>query len=138
MPANIQFQKDDNFTTVYYQYAVDLSAVERFAQVLQEYSLAKITRIALTEIRDITWGNEQSGDFGNVRLSARLRFYCPADGKLCGCQIAAPAASMFNDDNSVKQSVGERLATEYSQLTGKTVEYRDGWLIGDTSPAPQV
>lgn len=136
MPANVQFQKDGQFSTVYYKYATDLAAVNRFAQVCQEYSLATITRLTHTVIEDVNFADEQDGDFGSVRLYARLRFYCMADGQMYGCQIAAPSASIFNDDNSVKQEIGERLAEEYGTMTGKSVTYRDGWLIGDTSPAP--
>jgi hypothetical protein len=136
MPANILFEKDGAFDTVFYQYALGMAELERFAQFCQAYSLAKVARIAMTDIKDTSYGSEQTGDFGNVRLAARLRFYCTAEQKMYGCNVQAPKADMFNDDNSVKQSVGERFAQEYSHFTGKTVTYRDGWLIGDTTPAP--
>ena len=136
MPANILFEKDGAFDTVFYQYALGMPELERFAQFCQAYSLAKVARVGFTEIRDTNYGSEGDGDFGNVRLAARMRFYCADEQKIYGCNVQAPRADMFNDDNSVKQAIGELFAQEYSLLTGKTVTYRDGWLIGDTTPAP--
>ena len=81
MSANICFQKGNDFCTVFFEHGGNLAQTEQFAQALQEYSLAKIVKIAATEIKEVDYTTEGSGPFSSVRLFARLYFYCAAEQK---------------------------------------------------------
>jgi hypothetical protein len=107
----------------------DINKAERFALFLQDYTLAKITKVSATRIRLLTGGQESNGDFGSVLLYAHL-WFTDADGKNWGFKLHAPKDTMFNDDNSVKQAIGEAIALELALVAGETLTYKEGWLCG--------
>lgn len=138
MPANLKFEKDGKYTDVYYEHGSNIALIERFAQTLQEYSLAKISKVAATQIRLLTAAAERSGDYGSLLLAARLYLACAADDVTYGINLPAPIDTMFDDDQTVLAPVGKKLAAAYTLMSGKQVTFLHGALVGDTSTLEQT
>lgn len=127
---SIQFEKDSKRHIVYSPFGDgDLNAARNFAEYLQDLSLAKINKVAATIMHVYMDGQERSGDFGAVGLYAFL-WFIDGDKKKWALKIPAPDASIFNDDNSVKESVGNDVSTHFSNLAGEALIYVEGWLCG--------
>jgi hypothetical protein len=127
---SLQFEKDGKRTVVYSEFGNgDLNSARNFAEWLQDYSLAKLNKVSATSIYLYMDAQERSGDFGNVFLHAFLWFR-DGEGKKWGLKIPAPDDSIFNDDNSVKDSFGEQAAIHYSNFAGEALIFVEGWLAG--------
>jgi hypothetical protein len=127
---SIEFEKNGKWHTVYSPFGSgDLNAARNFADYLADYTLAKVTKVSATQIHLYLDGQERNGDFGNVGLYAHLWFK-DGDNKKWGLKLPAPDDSIFNDDNSVKESFGNQVAARFSNLAGEALIYEEGWLCG--------
>lgn len=130
---NIEFIKNGQHATAYSPFGgTNLYQAEQFARYLQQYTLANIVKVGATQVRVITGGQESTGDFGAVGLYAHL-WFLDATGKNFGFKVHAPKASMFEDDNSVKESIGIAIAQRLSTVAGQTISYKEGWLCGSST-----
>jgi hypothetical protein len=134
----MKFEKDGKFCDVYYEHGNNIALVERFAQTLQQYSLAKISKVAATQIRLLTAAAERDGDYGSVLLAARIFLDCAADDTRHGINIPAPSDTLFDDDQAVTETAGKALAAAYTLMSGKRVTFLHGALVGDTSTMEQT
>jgi hypothetical protein len=132
MAASIRFEKNGRRSTTYLSHGgSNLYATEQFAKALHKYSLAAVTKVSCTQIRvPGGLGDGGSGDYGSVFLYAKLLIKCLDDGKTYGILMSSPKASMFEEDQSVKQAIGEELTQAYATFAGKSFEYKEGWLFG--------
>lgn len=137
MSASIRFEKNGERSTMYVSHGgSNLHATEQFAAVLHKYSLAAVTKVSCTQIRAIsTMGESGSGDYGSVHLHAKLLIKCLDDGHTYGILVSAPKDSMFDEDQNVKQSIGEELTRAYATFAGKQFIYKEGCLWGASGDA---
>lgn len=127
---SIEFEKSGKWHTVYSPFGNgDLNAARNFAEWLQDYTLAKINKVSATQIHLYTDAQERSGDFGNVFLYAHL-WFVDGDNKKWALKLPAPDDSIFNDDNSVKETFGNDVSVRLSNLAGEALIYVEGWLAG--------
>lgn len=127
---SIEFEKDGKRMTVYSPFGTgDLNAARNFAEYLQDYTLGKITKVSATTIHVYMNNQERTGDFGNVFLYAHL-WFVDGNNKKWGMKLPAPDESVFEEDNSVKVSFGESVATRFSNLAGEALIFVEGWLCG--------
>lgn len=114
---------------------VSLSALGTFASNIETYTHGQITRVAITEVTDISTGAEAATAQDYDGFYAVFRFRntdSPWDYK--EFHLADPIASIFEYDDAGKlvitETAGDQFATWYSTLTGKTYTFVKGWLWG--------
>lgn len=132
MSASIKFVKEHSNKVIYLSHGASLQSVSDFAQYLDQYTNASITRISQTNAMEL--GTEEgSGDYGVIEFYAHILLRCMEDGELYGVNIPAPVASMFEQVEGrgwrVKQAIGDAIAAEYARLSGLTIEFHDSALL---------
>jgi hypothetical protein len=128
----IEFLKDGKHAASYTALGgQNLYQAEQDAKLCQQYSLANVCKVSVTQVRVIPGGSETSGDFGAVGLYAHM-FFLGADEKEYAFKVHAPKDSIFEDDNTVKQSVGEAFAVKLSAVAGQTLTFQEGALCGES------
>lgn len=133
MAASIRFEKGDDRTTVYLSHGgSNLHLTEQFARVLHGYSLAAVNKVSCTQIRVVKGLGQGGGDYGSVRLYAKLLIEEDDDDnrKTYGILIPAPRAGLFDDDQRVLDPVGVAITSAYSTFAGKKFVFKEGWLYG--------
>jgi hypothetical protein len=120
----------------YLTHGESLNAIEVYAVAIASYSYAAIVSVSYTEGKDIDDLPAQgTGDYADIRLIAKIFLRDNDTQKLYCAVIRAPKASMFDDTKNglqVKKTVGDAIATKYSQLAGQTFTFEYGALCGST------
>jgi len=113
----------------------DLIALEIWANLLNMYTAAAITHIAVTYGNDLE-GQEGSSAYGAVDLEARLFFRGTEDNKLYCVPIPAPLEILLDENQEVLPEPGAAIAAGFTALTGIAVEFTHGALCGSSGDVP--
>jgi len=116
-----------------------LSALETFAANIESYTHAQVSRVAVTEVSDLTGGSESAlgQDYDGYYAVFRFENTSPDEGEnpYKEFHLADPISTIFEENEStgklqITTTAGNQFATWYSTLTGKTYEFVKGWLWG--------
>jgi hypothetical protein len=140
MPAELRFQLGHQFVEAYLSDGDSLADVDAYADGLKVYSNAAINycSVIFSKVRTDT---EDSGDFNNLDLHAKIHLRAQEGGERRMIIIYAPKADMLEQDPAgtyrVKPAIGEELAALYSErLAKKTYLFTGGALCGSTEHLP--
>lgn len=131
MATNIKFRIGEEEALVYIPFGESLSKAKNFATAIAKYTNAALPHVWATTRGSMTI-EEKSGDTQSLNLYAHLFFRRESDNKLYALKIHAPDYDkIFNEDQEVPESVGDVIASSFSDLAGETFTFHSGALAGE-------
>lgn len=131
--ATLVFTRGNEVTVQWLHHAVNLAAVERFAQRIEGLTNAGITKISFTE-SDYRTGSEGTNDLQSLRVYAHIFLRCEADNTVYALKIPAPISALLLDAyQEVPETIGNQIAQWYSDLAGELFTFEHGALAGSTA-----
>ena len=129
--ASITFLENGQEATAHLHYAGSLNAVQTFATVIQDYSVAEISAFSYTEEQTDPNLTPAAGTEA-LEFQAIIKMRKPTGTGTQQISIPAPDPAIFDEISGawyrVKQSAGNAIATAYSVLMGETYVFISGWL----------
>lgn len=109
-----------------------LEKAKQFVDFLIKYSGAQVYHCSHAIGEDVEAGEIKVGKYAYIGRYARL-YFRRNDGKRREITIPAPLDVVF-DNQEVRLTVGEEAVEAYANLTGESITFLHGGLIGNELP----
>lgn len=135
MACHILFYKGNHNLVWYNAAPATLEDLRQFAESIRPYTGATIEKVSITLELEMYVDGTATDTVDDVNATARVLMRDTDTGEAYGLNIADPPNQMFElitgEGKRVKQVYGDDLAAKFGQLSGRNLQFEEGWLAAD-------